>query len=254
MSNDYMHSIKKDKHHMKRNLRSRTLNQLKLNSKSLASKFCSDFISDELSNYPLSTINVYSQQNVDFIIFPTNELNNYWYNNNLDEQLLYEATDNLKLANLVLNSEEFTNIILEYKKYCLIASFLSNNKLDKNKNDILKIFNMSDIDYENNIKYSGDDLYWKLIPKYISIISKIGNIGIYKFYNYCEENNCQSILPAMKEYCTIVKKFKNSFNNKLVGELFTTRVKQIKSFKNTLYYFEKNNLNLSKNVISNLLN
>jgi hypothetical protein len=217
----------------------------------LAKSFLSNFNSDNIYNYPVSKVDVYSQKNKDFIIFPTIELTNYWYNNNLDDNILYEATDNLKLANLILNSEEFINISSEFKKYVLIASFLSNNKLDKSKNDILKIFNMPYLDYVNNIMYTGDDCYWKLIPKYISILNKVGNVGIFKFYNYCVEHNSRDIHYDMKNYISIVKNFKNNFNNKFVVELMNMRIEQIKSFETTL---EKINVNLSKDMIYNLFN
>jgi hypothetical protein len=188
--------------------------------------------------------------------YTINMFNSYINENDYDKSIIEHAVFKFYMTEKTLDNYNFDSKI---KNNILIASILStiNDYDDLNANidindfisgssDDRDMINMM-INYTYNNVYTDIDEYI-LIPKYITIIDKIGRGGIYKFINFLKNMNKRcNIFDEMMKYCNIVINY--SFDLNQMNNIYTLRINEVKN----VYEFIKNRPNISYNDIYNFL-
>jgi hypothetical protein len=164
----------------------------------------------------------------DNITYTTNMIYNYVFNNKIDETIISRMNDRQNMAIQVLQDFNFNSMIEEAIILTSILSVFENDKIDFNQ--FLNISeNQKEMIHEmyNLIHNSSDNqLFWKLIPKQIVILSKINPYGMMDYINKVDRNN---LFNELSQYLDIVSKYKCDFDNKY-----------IKIFYNNSYYLINN--------------
>ena len=184
----------------------------------------------------------------DMFNFSLNKYNEYINDNNLN--ITSDVFKFYMSENIVKNYTYSDNI----KNCILIASFLSplyefDNTInmdnfilgtDSEKNMIVSMIKLIFNDSRNSSEYM-------LIPKYITIIDKIGRSGVLSFIDFLQKNHCKNIYDELVKYCNIVLEYQ--FNDPQITELYNLRRNEIIN----LYDFLKKNNNASIESIINFL-
>jgi hypothetical protein len=135
--------------------------------------------------------------------------------------------DKVFMVSQVLNEYNFNSSI---KQSIIIATILST--FDGFNLDLNDFVNLSDSEKElilTMINYVYTDIntsvsYWMLIPKYITILSKISKSGIINFITNVNNN---TIYNDLNQYIKIIKNYKYNFKNKYIDEIIKNCIKNI---------------------------
>jgi urate oxidase len=178
-------------------------------------------------NYDVnSNININTTCN-DSVNYTYNKFYEYVINNDCDESILRTMNDKVFMVSQALSEYNFNSSI---KDYIVIATMLSS--FEGFNLDLDDFVNLSDSEKEiilTMINYVYTDInisvsYWMLIPKYITILSKISKSGIINFVSSINNN---SIYNELNQYIKIIKNYTYNFKNKYIDEIMKNCIKNI---------------------------
>lgn len=175
---------------------------------------------------------------------------NFINDNNYNPSIIEDAIFKYYMSEKIIEKYSYDTKI---KNCILIASFLS-TLYDLDSNIKINDFILGSFDEKNmiidmiNLIYQNNTIVeeYMLIPKYITIIDKIGRPGIYRFINYLKQsNNNYNLYNEMMTYCNIILNY--TFNINQINHLYNLRIKEVKK----LYEFVKTKDNISiKDILS----
>jgi hypothetical protein len=179
-------------------------------------------------NYDINPDNNISDINCnDSVNYTYNKFYEYVINNNYNDNIIRIMNDKVFMVSQVLNEYNFNSSI---KQSIIIATILST--FDGFNLDLNDFVNLSDSEKElilTMINYVYTDIntsvsYWMLIPKYITILSKISKSGIINFITNVNNN---TIYNDLNQYIKIIKNYKYNFKNKYIDEIIKNCIKNI---------------------------
>ena len=187
-----------------------------------------------------SNINITCNDSVNYTY---NKIYEYVMNNDCNEIILRTMNDKVFMVSHALNEYNFDSSI---KDYIVIATMLSS--FDNFKLDLNDFVNLSDSEKKiiiTMINYVYTDIntsvsYWMLIPKYITILSKISKSGIINFISSINNN---TIFNELNQYIKIINNYTYNFKNKYIDEIMKNCIKNIAIINNI------NNCNITINDI-----
>jgi hypothetical protein len=185
-------------------------------------------VSSDKINYDVNPDDNISDINCnDSVNYTYNKFYEYVNNNDCNETILRTMNDKVFMVSRALNEYNFNSSI---KESIIIATILSS--FDDFNLDLDDFVNLSDSEKElvsiminyvyNDIKTSVP--YWMLIPKYISILSKISKAGTIIFVTNINNN---SIHNELTQYIKIIKNYTYNFKNKYIDEIMNNCIKNI---------------------------
>jgi len=185
-------------------------------------------VSSNKINYDVNPDNNISDINCnDSVNYTYNKFYEYVNNNDYNETILRTMNDKVFMVSRALNEYNFNSSI---KDSIIIATILSS--FDNFNHDLDDFVNLSDSEKELvtvMINYVYTDVktsvpYWMLIPKYITILSKISKAGIIIFVSNTTNNNIHNELT---QYIKIIKNYTYNFKNKYIDEIMNNCIKNI---------------------------
>jgi hypothetical protein len=187
--------------------------------------------------------NIYTNNKTEYNISEMFRFSLDMYQNYINKNNLNISCDVFKfyLSEKIVDNYNYN---IKIKNCILIASFLSplyefDNKINMNNfilgsiDDKKMIIDMIKLIFNNNTHIDE----YMLIPKYITIIDKIGRSGVLSYINYLKNIKCNNIYNEMVKYCHIVLDYQ--FNVNQINKLYNLRIYEVKN----LYDFLTKNVN-----------